>query len=162
MPRPPIARLAPLMPQLALALHRGQENVPPELKAAGNMGVRHIGALVSLASQGPGTVGELAERMGGTPAHASLVVGDLVRADLASRTPGSEDRRRVVVDVTDRARPLLEQMGAQRAAPLRAFLSTLSADEANVFIDQLQALVDALLSADMGGEGHQPAGGANR
>jgi DNA-binding MarR family transcriptional regulator len=153
MPRPPIARLAPLMPQLALALQRGHENVPDELKAAGNLGVRHIGALVSLATQGTGTVGELAERMGMTPAHASLVVGDLVRANLATRTPASEDRRRVVVALSDRARPLLEQMRAQRAAPLRAFLSTLSDDEANVFIDHLHELVAELLSANAPSEG---------
>jgi DNA-binding MarR family transcriptional regulator len=148
MPRPPMARLAPLMPQLALALQRGHDRVPDEIRAAGNMGVRHIGTLVSLASQGAGTVGELAERLGMTPAHASLVVGDLVRADLVSRTPASDDRRRVVVALADHARPLLEQMRAQRAAPLRVFLSGLSADEANVFIDHLQALVEALLSAN--------------
>jgi len=135
------------MPQLALALQKGHENVPDELKAAGNMGIRHIGALVSLATQGTGTVGELAERMGMTPAHASLVVGDLARADLVSRTPATGDRRRVVIAITDHARPLLDQMRAQRAAPLRAFLSTLSEDEANVFIDHLHALVNALVSA---------------
>lgn len=147
MPRPPIARLAPLMPQLALALQKGHENVPDELRAAGTMGIRHIGTLVSLASQGTGTVGDLAERMGMTPAHTSLVVGDLVRANLVSRTPATEDRRRVVVALTDNARPLLEQMRSQRAAPLRAFLSTLSEDEANVFIDHLHALINALISA---------------
>jgi DNA-binding MarR family transcriptional regulator len=144
------------MPQLAQALQKGHEDVPEELKAAGNMGVRHIGTLVSLATQGAGTVGELAERMGMTPAHASLVVGDLVRADLASRTPAREDRRRVVVTLTDHARPLLEQMRAQRAAPLRAFLATLSEDEANVFIDHLHALVNALASAHTPSEGAAP------
>jgi DNA-binding MarR family transcriptional regulator len=146
MPVPPIARLAPLMPQLALALQKGHEDVPDALKAAGTMGVRHIGTLVSLATQGTGTVGELADRLGMTPAHASLVVGDLVRADLVSRTPASDDRRRVVVALTDQARPLLAEMRSQRAAPLRAFLSTLSVDEANVFIDHLHELVNALLA----------------
>ena len=144
MPIPPIARLAPLMPQLALALQRGHEQIPPELKAAGAMGVRHVGSLVSLATQGPGTVGELADRMGMTPAHASLVVSDLARADLVTRTPGIEDRRRVIVTLADHARPLLDQMRKQRAAPLRAFLSTRSTEEANVFIDQLQELVSAI------------------
>jgi DNA-binding MarR family transcriptional regulator len=142
------------MPQLALALQKGHENVPEELKAAGNTGIRHIGTLVSLATQGSGTVGELAERMAMTPAHASLVVGDLVRADLVSRTPATEDRRRVVVALTDHARPLLDQMRTQRAAPLRAFLSTLSDDEANIFIDHLHALVNALVST------HPPSEGA--
>lgn len=156
MPRPPIARLAPLMPQLALALQKGHENVPEELKAVGNMGVRHVGTLVSLATQGAGTVGELAERMGMTPAHASLVVGDLVRANLVTRTPATEDRRRVIVALTDQTRPLLEQMRTQRAAPLRAFLSTLADDEANVFIDHLHALVNALISAPTPAERVKP------
>jgi hypothetical protein len=57
------------------------------------------------------------------------------------------------VALTDHARPLLEQMRVQRAAPLRAFLSTLSVDEPNVFIDHLHALVDAQLSANAPSEG---------
>lgn len=141
---PPIARLAPLMPQLALALRRGYDDIPDQLKAVGGMGGRHVGTLVSLATLGPGTVGELADRLDMTPAHASLVVGELARAGYVDRQQDDADRRRILVALTDKSKPLLAEMRQRRAAPLRGFLATLTDQDAEVFIDQLQQLVNAL------------------
>jgi DNA-binding MarR family transcriptional regulator len=136
------------MPQLALALRRGHDDIPSELKAVGGMGARHVGTLVSLASIGPATVGELADRLHMTPAHASLVIGDLARAGYVERHHDNDDRRRIIVALTDTAKPLLDQMRKRRAAPLRAFLATLTEHEANAFIAQLQRLVEFLNASD--------------
>jgi DNA-binding MarR family transcriptional regulator len=132
------------MPQLALALRRGYDDIPDQLKTVGGMGGRHVGTLVSLATIGPGTVGELADRLDMTPAHTSLVVGELARAGYVDRQHDNADRRRIVVALTDKSKPLLDQMRKRRAAPLRRFLANLSEQDAEIFIDQLQQLVSAL------------------
>ena len=48
-PQPPIARPAPLLAQLAIALRRNRDDVPQVLKAAGQRGERHVAMLISLA-----------------------------------------------------------------------------------------------------------------
>jgi DNA-binding MarR family transcriptional regulator len=141
---PPIARLAPLMPELAFALRRRRGELPPALREAGKLGDRHIGALVSLAVAGPATVSELAERMDMTVAHASLVVGELAGADLVDRAHDERDRRRVIVSLSENAKPAVAQMRDRHAAPLLRFLAELDEAEANRFIDQLTTLIEHL------------------
>ena len=142
--QPPIARLAPLMPELALALRRRRGELPPALREAGKLGDRHTGALVSLAVAGPATVSELAERMDISLAHASLIVGELAAAGLVDRAHDERDRRRVIVSLSAGAKPAVAQMRDRHAAPLLSFLAELDDAEANRFIDQLTALVEHL------------------
>lgn len=141
---PPIARLAPLMPELAFALRRRRGDLPPALRQAGKLGDRHIAALVSLAVAGPATVSELAERMEMTVAHASLVVGELSAAGLVDRDHDDQDRRRVIVSLSEQAKPAVAQMRDRHAAPLLSFLAGLDDAEANRFIEQLTALIEHL------------------
>jgi DNA-binding MarR family transcriptional regulator len=149
MPRsqPPIARLAPLLPQLAIALRRNRGNVPQVLKAAGQKGERHVAMLISLAISGPGTVSELAARLDLSTAHASLVVGELARADLVDREHDPHDRRLIIVSLSEAAKPAVAEMRRQRSGPLRAFLAELDADEADAFIDHLARLVEIIRDA---------------
>jgi DNA-binding MarR family transcriptional regulator len=139
--RPYIARLAPLLPQLAFALRRRQGEVPEALRDAGRHGGRHIGAVISLAVAGPATVGELAARMDMTTAHASLVVGELARAGLVEREHDERDRRRIIVSLSEPARAAAAEMRNRNAAPLRRFLADLEEDEADRFIAQLATLI---------------------
>jgi DNA-binding MarR family transcriptional regulator len=139
-----IARLAPLLPQLGLALRQRRGELPAALKQAGSLGERHIGALISLAIAGPATVSELAARMDMSLAHASLVVGDLAGAGLVDRDHDERDRRRIVVSLSDAAKPAVAQMRDRHAGALIRFLSELDDDEAERFIDQLTRLVECL------------------
>jgi DNA-binding MarR family transcriptional regulator len=139
-----IARLAPLLPQLGLALRQRRGALPVALKQAGGLGERHIGALVSLAVAGPATVSELAERIDMSLAHASLVVGELATAGLVNRDHDERDRRRVVVSLSNQAEPAVAQMRDRHAGSLRRFLEDLDDDEAEQFIDQLSRLVACL------------------
>jgi DNA-binding MarR family transcriptional regulator len=132
------------MPQLAIVLRRNAGDVPEALRAAGSRGERHVATLVSLAAMGPATVGELGQRLGMTHAHASLVVGELAKAGLVERDHDPDDRRRIVVSVSERAGPALAEMRARGAAPLRRFLARLEEDEAHRFIDQLALLLSIL------------------
>ena len=149
MPRaqPQIARLAPLLPQLAIALRRNRGDAPDVLEAAGQKGERHVAMLISLAISGPGTVTELAERLDLSSAHASLVVGELARADLVDREHDPQDRRLIIVSLSDTAKPAVAEMRRKRAGPLQAFLGELDADEADAFIDHLARLVEILREA---------------
>ena len=97
--------------------------------------------LISLAIEGPGTVSELAERMDMTPAHASLVVGELARARLVERDHDERDRRLIIVSLSEAAKPAVAEMRGRHAAPLLRFLGELDDDEADRFIDHLASLV---------------------
>jgi DNA-binding MarR family transcriptional regulator len=130
------------MPQLAFAWRRRSGEVPEGLREAGRHGERHIGMLISLAIEGPGTVSELGQRMDITTAHASLVVGELARAGLVERDHDERDRRLIVVSLSDAARSAVAEMRRRHAAPLVRFLGELDEDEAERFIDHLARLVD--------------------
>jgi DNA-binding MarR family transcriptional regulator len=130
------------MPQLAFAWRRRSGGIPDGLREAGRHGERHIGMLISLAIEGPGTVSELGQRMDITTAHASLVVGELARAGLVERDHDERDRRLIVVSLSDAARSAVAEMRRRHAAPLVRFLGELDEDEAERFIDHLARLVD--------------------
>jgi MarR family transcriptional regulator, organic hydroperoxide resistance regulator len=142
--RPHIARLAPLMPQLAFALRRPRGELPIALQQAGRLGGRHISVLVSLGVAGPATVSDLAERLDMSTAHASLVVGELAEAGLIDRDHDELDRRRIIVSLSEKAKPAVAEMRNRNAAPLRRFLADLDDAEAERFIDQLATLVSYL------------------
>jgi DNA-binding MarR family transcriptional regulator len=139
-----IARLAPLVPQLALAWRRRSGEIPDALRQAGRHGERHIGMMISLAVEGPATVSALAERLDMSTAHASLVVGELARAGLIERDHDDRDRRVIVVSLSEAAKPAVSEMRKRHAAPLLAFLGELSEDEGDRFIDQLTVLISHL------------------
>lgn len=130
------------MPQLAFAWRRRSGEIPEGLKEAGRHGERHIGMLISLAIEGPGTVSELAGRMDMTPAHASLVVGELARAGLVDRDHDERDRRLIIVSLSPAARTAVAEMRRRHAAPLLAFLGELEEEEADRFIEHVARLLE--------------------
>ena len=136
------------MPQLAIALRQRRGELPDVLKQAGGLGERHVGALISLAIAGPATVSELAGRMDISLAHASLVVGDLASAGLVERDHDERDRRRIIVSLSDTAKPAVAQMRGRHGGALVRFLSELDDDEAERFIDELSRLVECLREVD--------------
>ncbi len=78
-------------------------------------------------------------------AHASLVVGELARAGLVEREHDDKDRRRVVVSLSDKAKPALAQLRDRHASVLAAFLMGFDDnEEASRFIDHLTELVACL------------------
>jgi DNA-binding MarR family transcriptional regulator len=141
------------MPQLGFALQRRRGELPLALRQAGRLGDRHISALVSLAVAGPATVSELAERMDMTLAHASLVVGELAEAGLVDRDHDERDRRRIIVSLSERAKPAVAEMRDRHGAALGRFLADLDDEEAERFIDQLTKLVEYLRDTPVGRPG---------
>jgi DNA-binding MarR family transcriptional regulator len=143
----PLARLAPLISQLSLAYLRNRGTPLEVLRPAGKRGARHVGVLMSLLTVGPGTVAGLAERLGMTPAHASLVIGELADAGLVEREIDAADRRRVVVSLSAEAEPAVAEMRRRNIEPIKDFLDDLDDDQAEVFIGHLARLVALMADA---------------
>jgi DNA-binding MarR family transcriptional regulator len=160
-PRADIARLAALLPQLVFAYRRRQGEIPEVFREAGRYGERHIAALISLAIAGPATVSELAQRLDMSKAHASLVVGQLARAGLVERENDERDRRRIIVSLSDAAKPAVAEMRRRNGATVYAFLAELGEQDAERFISQLARLI-AHLRDDATADGSPPAGAFER
>lgn len=141
---PYAARLAPLLPQLVLAYQRRAGDIPAALRDAGQLGQRHVGMLVMLAIGGPLSVSELAQRADMTVAHASLVVGELAKAGLVTREHDERDRRRILVSLSDTAKPAVAEMRQRNAEPVIAFLRELDEARAEEFIGTLSQLLTHL------------------
>ena len=141
---PYIARLAPLLPQFVLAYRQRGEGLPEALGDTGQLGPRHAGLLVTLAMSGPLSVSGLAQRTGMTVAHASLVVGELAKAGLVERAHDERDRRRIIVSLSETAKPAVAAMRGRLAEPVARFLRELDEDQAEAFIANLGRLLDHL------------------
>ena len=83
-----------------------------------------------------------------TPAHASLVVGELARAGLLERDHDERDRRLIIVSLSDAAKPAVAEMRRRHAAPLVRFLDDLDEYDADRFIDH--RLVGYVKDEDLG------------
>jgi DNA-binding MarR family transcriptional regulator len=124
-----------------MELRRTRGDIPEVLREAGRLGERHVATLISLAVAGPATVSELAARLDMSPAHTSLVVGELARVGLVERAHEPEDRRRIVVSLAQAALPAVAEMRRRSAAPLQRFLAEIDEQEADTFIAQLEKLL---------------------
>jgi DNA-binding MarR family transcriptional regulator len=106
-------------------------------------GGRHVSALFALAMTGPISVGELAERLGLSPATVSQLVGELDRGGFVERREDPRDRRRIIVTLSERHRGPIERYARQRLEPFRVTLETLSPEERATFLHGWRILVEA-------------------
>ena len=150
-----MARLAPLLPQLVIAYRRRGAELPAALREAGLLGQRHVGMLITVAISGPLSVSELAPRTEMTVAHASLVAGELARAGFVRRDHDPRDRRRIIVSLSETAKPAVAEMRDRFAEPVTRFLGELDDEQAGQFTRNLARLV-----AHLRGEVPPPPGAA--
>jgi DNA-binding MarR family transcriptional regulator len=118
--------------------------MPDILKVGGSHRERHLATLVSLGVAGPATVSDLARRIDMSAAHASLVIGELARAGLVGRDHDESDRRRIVVSLSEAAKPAVNELRERHAPALARFLMGLGEEEAERFIGHLAELVACL------------------
>jgi DNA-binding MarR family transcriptional regulator len=121
----------------------------PELEAlvSGDppLGPRHVAVLAHVGSEGPRTVGEIAEELGLSLPAASKLTRELEDHELVRRSESVDDRRRTVVELNElTAQPVRAWLG-RRNAPLEQALAQLSATERAAFVKGLRALADALM-----------------
>lgn len=77
-----------------------------------------------LSLRGPLTAGELAEGAALSPAATTTAIQRIVEAGHATREPGAEDRRRAVIDLTPKARRLVEKAYTTVAEAARSQLES--------------------------------------
>ncbi len=101
---------------------------PQELRdaaARGALGPRHMPALVAVATTGPLSVSELAQRLGQGLSTTSAIVGLLSRAGRLERSEDETDRRRTIVRLHDDDNEVIGSWAAQALSPLRRTLELL-------------------------------------
>jgi DNA-binding MarR family transcriptional regulator len=108
-----------------------------------NCGPRHLPVLVTLATNGPDSVGEVAGRLGLSPATVSQLVNELERGGFVDRREDPRDRRRTIVSLSERHRGPIEAYTRRRLEPLRITVETLSPEERAHFIKGWRVLVEA-------------------
>lgn len=110
---------------LTAVLQADQER---ELAALGlNAGRTHVMWIVH--HSGPAMQRDIATAMGVTPRHVTTLVDELIEAGLAWRQPHPEDRRAVLVELSERGTSLMEQMSLDHDRLDTALSAGLSATE---------------------------------
>ena len=95
--------------------------------------------------------GELARRLGTTPAMCTWSVDQLVTLGYVARSPSSTDRRQVVLEVTPKGRQTLEAVWRRFDVALEEVLATLSARDVAVTARTLRAISTYLRKSPIDG-----------
>jgi DNA-binding MarR family transcriptional regulator len=103
-----------------------------------------IAVLRQVARHGPISVNDLAERVRTGQSTVSLLLTRLQQARLVRRSRSSEDRRRVLVNVTSAGRALLRRAPRPATEQLLRALDALSTREARAVANALSDLLRAL------------------
>jgi DNA-binding MarR family transcriptional regulator len=91
---------------------------------------------------GPITAGRLAEESGLTTGAVTAVIDRLERAGLARRVRDENDRRKVLVEVTDKADRLAAEIYGGMAEPGQRMLAPYSDEQLRVFIDLMRGALE--------------------
>jgi len=98
--------------------------------------------LTTLFSQPEGMAhpSDLCARAGQSPANMSRISDALVRRDLITRVPSLQDRRRMVLRITEQGEDLVRRLLPKLFVPLRGMLAEFSDAELRLMISQLRRL----------------------
>ncbi|MDQ0378701.1 MarR family winged helix-turn-helix transcriptional regulator [Amycolatopsis thermophila] len=102
---------------------------------------RELGVLVVLAGGEPASQQQAAQRLGIDRTTMVAMLDTLEGKGLVSRHPHAEDRRRNVVELTERGRVVLGRALEASDEAERRFLASLSTRAAQQFRDSLRAIV---------------------
>ncbi|MFB9378438.1 MarR family winged helix-turn-helix transcriptional regulator [Kineococcus gynurae] len=117
-----------LATDLRMALLRLARRLRAE-KSDGELSDTQFSVLAQLYLHGPRTPGELAEAEHVRPPSMTRTVAGLTEAGLVTRTGSSEDRRRVLVDLTADGRRTVEETRRRRTVWLGRRLADLTPEE---------------------------------
>ena len=135
-PSPEVEHAATVMRRLGAAMQTAR----PEWLDL-DLTVGQIRGLFALASHGPMTIGQVAERLRVRLPWASTVVDRLVEEGLVQRGEDPADRRRTLARLTPRGEALVVQASVKAAQEhLRACLAKISAADLAALVRGLDAL----------------------
>lgn len=131
----PAAAITPAVADLVYALVRAVLLTPEDDRFGvieeNDLTVTQVRATMKLACADPAPLagGQVAERIGASPAAVSRALEGLVRKGLVSRRESEEDRRVRLFSITDRGRELADDLVALRRAQIDRYLDTLDAEQ---------------------------------
>src|SRR5690349_22226468 len=99
----------------------------------GSLSLVHLHVLTVLESDGPLSMGKLADALDVSVASATGIVDRMEDRGLVERRREGDDRRVVQVAATDAGRAVFVEVATQRKAHLRQLIDGLSEDELNAF-----------------------------
>jgi DNA-binding MarR family transcriptional regulator len=117
--------------------------------------VPQLRLLVMLDSRGAIGPGAVAEGLGVNPSNATRTCDKLVDARLVKRSTDPDDRRRGILELTDRGRALVSSLMGARRLLLDDLVSQMSASAQREMASGLEAFLDVVdrgLDADILGE----------
>jgi DNA-binding MarR family transcriptional regulator len=156
-----LSQLIPDLPTSELLLVRLVRNLAQDLGTMLEQQVRPHGlgegefrVLSALYSQPQGTAhpGDLCVRTTQSPANMSRITDALVEQALITRLHSPDDRRKLVLSITDKGVQLVRRVLPEMFAPLRHLCGHLSAQDQQRLIGQLKECL-IRMEADSGGEG---------
>jgi DNA-binding MarR family transcriptional regulator len=102
-----------------------------------------IAVIQTLRTSGPQRLGALATACGITPSYASRVVHNLVDRGLLTRDGAEDDRRAIVIDLTEAGVEVVERVWSEGGAMWAMHLHELSDEDIVTFEHHLGTLVEA-------------------
>ncbi|MFC4563017.1 MarR family winged helix-turn-helix transcriptional regulator [Nocardiopsis mangrovi] len=130
---------------------RAKRTPPPEELRSLNLAPRHLSLLAYLLFDGPLGVSEIAARLEVAPATVSLMVAELSRQGVVTRTEDDADRRRTIVAIDERRRAAVDGWLSNGARAWRVALEPLTPAERRTFVTTMEAYERELARADGGG-----------
>ncbi len=127
-----------------LIRHRAMWDVEPWLGL--DMSTPQFKALILIYEEEGVRMRELARRLGGSFSNATVLVDRLVERGLVERMADSQDRRVVLVRVTESGRRLVEQLVTSWRSLSPSLLKALGPDELTKVSEALRLLVKAAQS----------------
>ena len=146
-----VDRINALIPEIARRFH----TVPTTPRPTPDLSIPQLRMLLLLDTHGDSTMGELAKRASVTMSMATSSVNALVGGHYASRRRSPEDRRVVLVSLTEQGRQVLERYREERRQRLAALFHRLSASDQERFVQAFEDILDILRQLD-GADGDAP------
>jgi DNA-binding MarR family transcriptional regulator len=121
--------LATLLTEVFHSAKRRSGAPAPELQEAAEreeLGPRHAPVVFAVALDAGLSVSQLSERVGLSLATTSLLVGELSRAGILTRSEDERDRRRTIVTISENYEDWVRSWVGQVVEPMRRALERLS------------------------------------
>jgi DNA-binding MarR family transcriptional regulator len=129
--------------KLQRRLNREQRRHEQDAWLALHLSIGQVKSLFFIATQGTTNFSKLAAALGVTPPNITGIVDRLVEQGLVSRQENPEDRRMLMLQVTEKGETLIAELRERTVSHMSETLAHLSTAELNTVTQGLSLLVQA-------------------
>jgi MarR family transcriptional regulator, organic hydroperoxide resistance regulator len=132
--------------RLQIAFHTTMRKIASEMSELKNFGLTgpQFFILYLLKERGKMTVTELAEELGVKPSAVTVMIERLHKSQFVTRERDENDRRVVVMELTDKGKDVLQQAIEKRKEVLKRYFSYLNSDEIETLTRIYEKLANAI------------------